>query len=131
MIVRKSGRILNVASLAGFMATPGMTVYGATKAYVLSFSQGLAEELAGSGVTVNALCPGATATRFAQRAAIENTAMFKTAMTAQVVAKIGVRGLLKGRRVQVAGLINTITIFFIRFLPRNLLTKAVYGLIKA
>ena len=123
MLSRGNGRILNVASTASFQPIPSMAVYGATKAYVLSFSEALAEELSGSEVTVTALCPGPTATSFAERASVADSSMFRHAMTAEAVAKIGLRALFKGRRVQVAGAGNALMAFSVRFSPRTLTAK--------
>src|SRR5512137_1041621 len=92
MIERHRGGILNVASTAAFQPGPGMAVYYATKAYVLSFTEALAEELAGTGVTVTALCPGPTQTNFAEAAGARTSRLFnKTAMSAASVAKTGHR----------------------------------------
>src|SRR5499427_10522361 len=77
MLARRSGRIMNVASTAGFLPGPLMAVYYATKAYVISFSEAIANELAGSGVTVTCLCPGATDTEFAKRADMQESRLFK------------------------------------------------------
>lgn len=128
MVSRKSGRILNVASTASFSPVPSMAVYGATKAYVLSFSEALAEELAGTGVTVTALCPGPTTTRFAERAAMGSVALFKTAMTAEAVAEQGVKALLKGKRIQITGFSNALMAFSTRLAPRNLVTRIAKGM---
>src|SRR6476469_8717390 len=101
MIKRQSGRILNVASTAAFQPGPFMAVYYATKAYVLSFSQALAEELRDSGVTVTALCPGPTATGFAARARLGTTRLFRrgVVMGAVTVAEAGYAGMLRGDRI--------------------------------
>jgi len=128
MVTRRSGRILNVASTASFSPVPSMAVYGATKAYVLSFSEALAEELAPTGVTVTALCPGPTTTRFAERASVGSVALFKTAMTAEAVAQQGVRALLRGKRVQITGLSNALMAFSTRLAPRSLVTKIAQGM---
>ena len=85
MLERHSGRILNVASTAGFQPGPRMAVYYATKAYVISFSEALANELSGTGVTVTCFCPGATDTGFQGRAGTENTMLFRTEILGQVV----------------------------------------------
>ncbi|MDB5571595.1 MAG: Sulfoacetaldehyde reductase [Hyphomicrobiales bacterium] len=101
------GRILNVASIAGFLPGPGMAVYYATKAYVLSFSQALAQELKDEGVTVTALCPGPTPTAFFQRAGASGDPFgpFPKLTSAQVAAA-GYAGLMAGRRVVVPGRFN-------------------------
>jgi short-subunit dehydrogenase len=123
MIDRGSGRILNVASTASFQPCPGMAVYGATKAFVLSLSEALAEEVAGTGVTVTALCPGATDTRFADRAAMGASRLFKRAGSATEVARTAVKALLGGRRVRIAGRWNAVLAFSVRLAPRKLAAK--------
>jgi len=123
MVARGSGRILNVASTASFSPVPTMAVYGATKAFVLSFSEAVAEELAGTGVTVTALCPGPTLTAFADRAAMGSSNLFRSAMGAQEVARQGLRALFAGRRIKVTGFQNALMAFSIRLSPRNLNAK--------
>src|SRR5580658_11232472 len=93
MIARHNGRIMNVASTAGFQPGPLMAVYYATKAYVLSFSEAIANELRGSGVTVTCFCPGATHTGFARRAGMEKSRLFQKlgATSAEKVAEDGYR----------------------------------------
>jgi short-subunit dehydrogenase len=119
------GRIMNVASVAAFQPGPWMAVYCATKAYVLSFSEALACELEGTNVTVTALCPGPTATGFTERSKMGDSRLFKgkEVMTADEVAKIGYRALMKGRVVVVPGIWNALLAFSGRFLPRALLTR--------
>src|ERR1700675_4553377 len=97
MIKRKSGRVLNVASTAAFQPGPLMAVYYATKAYVLSFSEALAEELRNSGVTVTALCPGPTITEFQEKAGLEMTRLFRSplVMDAPTVARAGYEGMMR------------------------------------
>ncbi len=120
MLERKSGRVLNVASTAAFMPGPLMSVYYASKAYVLSFSEALAEELLGTGVTVTALCPGPTESDFQARAAMEDSKLFqgKTLMTSREVAEQGVAALERGQRVVIPGIMNQIQAQASRFLPR-------------
>ena len=121
MRARGSGRILNVASTAAFVPGPFMAVYYAAKAYVLSFSQALAEELRGSGVTVTCLCPGATETGFAQRADVTGTLLFKLPKAhAASVARAGYKGMLKGRDLVVPGISNQLVAISPRFSPRRL-----------
>ncbi len=124
MIERKSGKILNVASTAGFQAGPLMAVYYATKAYVISFSEALANELKGSGVTVTCLCPGPTDTGFQGRAGTEKTILFKLSrpMTAKAVAKDGYRALMSGKTLTISGLLNWAVAESTRFAPRKLVT---------
>ncbi|MGD0541839.1 MAG: SDR family NAD(P)-dependent oxidoreductase, partial [Tepidisphaeraceae bacterium] len=120
MLARKSGRILNVASLAAFLPGPYMAVYYATKAYVLSFSEALSSETAGSGVTVTALCPGATRTEFQKRAGIgEVRQIMGNATSSMEVARIGYDAMMRGRSSVVAGLANKLSAFAIRFMPRS------------
>jgi short-subunit dehydrogenase len=124
MIARRNGRIMNVASTAGFQPGPLMAVYYATKAYVISFSEAIANELHGSGVTVTCFCPGATHTGFARRAAIEQSRLFSRigAMRAERVALDGYRALLKGRTLAFSGAHNRLVAQSTRFAPRKLVT---------
>jgi uncharacterized protein len=124
MLERRSGRILNVASTAGFQPGPMMAVYYATKAYVISFSEALANELAGSGVTVTCLCPGVTDTGFQGRAGTENTMLFRKLrpMDAQTVARDGYRGLMAGKTLVISGFRNWLLAEATRFGPRKLVT---------
>ncbi|HEY0156551.1 MAG TPA: SDR family oxidoreductase [Thermoanaerobaculia bacterium] len=130
MVARGSGRILNVASTAAFQPGPLMAVYYATKAFVLSFSDAIGEELTGSGVTVTALCPGPTFTGFADAAHIENTGLFKVMrpMTSMDVAQIGYRAMRRGKRVAITGLRNKLTAQSVRVSPRFVVTKVVRAL---
>jgi len=125
MLERRRGRILNVASTAGFFPGPHMAVYYASKAYVISFSEGLAEEVAGTGVTVTALCPGPTRTRFAERAGSAGTSLFKSpaVMDAPAVARIGLDGALRGKRLVIPGAINRLMVQSNRISPRHLTAK--------
>lgn len=119
---RKSGRILNVASTAGFLPGPFMAVYYASKAYVISFSQALAEECRGSGVTVTCLCPGATETGFAARADMAGTLLFRMpAADAPSVARAGYRAMMRGRDLAVPGVSNTLVQWSAKLMPRRLL----------
>ncbi len=105
MLARKTGRILNVASLAAFQPGPTVNVYYASKAFVYSFSYALALELQATGVTVTALCPGTTRTEFFDRAGIHMKRPWPM-MGARVVAEAGYRGMMRGRRVVIPGLVN-------------------------
>ena len=120
---RGKGKILNVSSIAGFMPGPWMAVYHATKAYVLSFSEALAAEAKGCGVTVTALCPGPTETNFENRAStgtgIKAFQKFGKLPTAKQVAEFGWKSMMKGKTVAIHGGINRLLIFLIRFLPRK------------
>jgi short-subunit dehydrogenase len=125
MRARGAGRILNVASTAAFAPLPLAAVYGATKAYVLSFSLALAEELAQSGVTVTALCPGPTPTGFAARAGMTRTELFRGAPLTGVeaVAAQGVAAMMAGRTMVVVGGANRLLAFATRFVPRGLAAR--------
>jgi short-subunit dehydrogenase len=125
MIARRRGRILNLASTAGFVPGPYMAVYYATKAYVVSFSQAIAEELRGTGVTVTALCPGATRTGFAGTAGMEGSRLFRrgVVMDAATVARAGYDGMMAGRAIVVPGLANKAIVASTRVSPRGLLAR--------
>lgn len=124
MIERGSGKILNVCSTGSFAPGPFDAVYQASKAYMLSFSEALSEELRGTGITVTALCPGATQTEFAERAGMTGTRLFKgITMSAGSVARIGVRAVMRGRRTVVAGLFNKALVLSIRFSPKGMLLR--------
>lgn len=120
---QKFGQIMNVASTAAFQPGPMMAVYYATKAYVLSFSEALVEELAGTGVTVTTLCPGATKTNFGSVANVEKTKMFSKAMDATTVAALGYNGMKNGMRVVITGGSNKIGATAAKFLPRSTAAK--------
>ena len=119
MVAKNSGKILNIASIAGLQPVPNMAVYGATKAYVLSFSQALNYELRKTNVSVTALLPGATATNFFNRAEGEKSRMTDMIMPAEKVAKIGYNAMLKGKRKVIAGFANKIMGFSAKILPIN------------
>jgi uncharacterized protein len=125
MIKRKSGRVLNVASTAAFQPGPLMAVYYATKAYVLSFSQALAEELRNSGVTVTVLCPGPTRTEFAATADVGTSRLFTAFGIADAadVAEFGVAAMMHGRRIAIPGIKNKIVAQAQRFAPRSVTAK--------
>jgi short-subunit dehydrogenase len=121
MVERRRGGILNVASTAAFQAGPNMALYYATKAFVLSLSEALHEEVKPQGVTVTALCPGPTATEFSQLADLEMTRLFKFgSMAASDVALAGVDGYEAGRAVVVPGASNRIGAIGAQLLPRSL-----------
>lgn len=122
MVARGRGRIMNVASVAGFLPGPLMAVYYASKAYVVSLSTALRAELAPSGVTVTCLCPGPTRTGFAKRTG--NAELFRRPMSAETVARIGYRGMMNGRGIVVPGIRNKLAVFLLRFIPRSLAAKA-------
>lgn len=126
---RRRGGILNVASTAAFQPGPFMAVYYATKSYVLSFTEALAEELSGEPVTITCLCPGPTKTGFAAEAEMESTPLFeKFAMEVPEVARQGYEGFRAGKTVVVTGLSNKLGAFSTRFAPRWLATKVVRSL---
>jgi short-subunit dehydrogenase len=124
MIERRSGKIMNVASTAGFQPGPRMAVYYATKAYVISFSEALANELSGTSVTVTCLCPGATDTGFQGRSGVADTMLFKTLrpMDAKAVARDGYRGMMAGKTLVISGFRNWLLAESVRFSPRKLVT---------
>ncbi len=124
MIARRRGRILNLASTAAFQPGPLMAVYYATKSYVLSFSEALANETAGTGITVTALCPGPTVTDFQKQAGLEATVLFNNPflMTAAEAARAGYEGMMRGRRVVIPGLANAMLVQGTRIAPRRLST---------
>ncbi len=124
MLARRRGGILNVASTAAFQPGPGMAIYYATKAYVLSFSEALGEELLGTGLTVSTLCPGPTETNFTAVAGGRSSKFFlRAAMSAQEVARIGHQGFRQGRFVVVPGFRNRLLAFGTRLGPRNMVRK--------
>jgi short-subunit dehydrogenase len=120
---RNSGKILNVASTAAFQPGPLMAVYYATKAFVLSFSEALVEELSGSSITVTTLCPGATKTNFGSVASVESTKMFSKAMASDLVAKSGYEALMRGKRVIITGGLNKAGALGAKFMPRSIAAK--------
>jgi short-subunit dehydrogenase len=135
-LARLRGGILNVASVAGFIPGPGMAVYYASKAYVLSFSEALHHELARRGVRVTVLCPGPVPTEFQARAGIPRVPFPRTGMprvvgsnaltcTAEEVAEAGYEGMMRGRRVVVPGLANKAVTMISRLLPRRFVLEAV------
>jgi len=127
MLERRRGRILNVASTAAFQPGPLMAVYYASKAYVLSFSEALSNELSGTGVTVTALCPGPTITEFQKAAGVERTALFTgpLVMDAAAVARAGYRGMRRGQRLVIPGVANSVLVQALRVSPRRLATAII------
>lgn len=126
MIKRGSGKIMNVASTASFQPGPTMSVYFATKAFVLSFSEAVNNEVRDFGITVTALCPGSTESGF-HAAAIGNGKLVKERRltSSKQVAEYGYRAMMKGKTVAIHGLKNRIMANSVRFLPRSLVAKAV------
>lgn len=128
MVQRGSGRILNVASSAAFQPGPLMSTYYATKAYVLSLSEGLAEETRGTGVTVTALCPGPTASGFQAGAAMGDSKLVagKRLPSAASVAAFGVAAMQRGDVVAVPGVANKVMAASVRFTPRPIVRRLVH-----
>lgn len=122
MVKRKSGSILNIASTGAYQPGPLISVYYATKAYVLSFSEAIYNELKPYNIKVTALCPGTTNTEFAKNS---GKGELKNVMSARVVAEIGYRALMKGKSVEVPGLLNKILVFVSKITPRKLLASIV------
>lgn len=123
---RGAGRILNVASMAAFQPGPYMAAYYATKAYVLSFSEALGEEMRGTGVTVTALCPGPTLSGFQARSGMGRSKLlhgFPPTTDARMVAEQGFDGLMRGRAVVIPGVVNRMLAFSGRLLPRAWVTR--------
>lgn len=130
MIERNSGAILNVASTAAFQPGPGMAVYFATKAFVLSFSEALHEEVKRHGVKVSALCPGPTATEFGEVAGFSpSNASSKLAAASAPVVEAGLRGLERNQAIVIPGVMNKATAQAHRFFPRGTVRRAV-GILK-
>jgi short-subunit dehydrogenase len=125
MMLRRQGRIMNVASTAAFQPGPLMAVYYASKAYVLSFTEAVAEELRDTGVAVTALCPGATDTDFAETAQVRSSRLFTRLGVAspEDVAAYGYRAMMRGERLAIPSLRDKIMIQSERFAPRALVTR--------
>ena len=130
MIENHHGRILNVASIAGFAPGPGMSVYYATKAFVLSFSDALATELKGTGVTVTALCPGPVNTGFAAAAGFKNNIMFsgKEDGKAAQVSRYGYNAMKKGKAVALPDMLCKLGAFGVRLVPRSVAKNVIYAI---
>jgi short-subunit dehydrogenase len=126
MVQQRAGRILNLASTAAFQPGPLMAVYYATKAYVLSFSEALADELHGSGVTVTALCPGPTRTGFQERGRMEASRLVQGRIAdARGVAEAGYAGMMAGKALVIPGFTNKLVPWLPRLLPRSMVTSIV------
>lgn len=126
MIERGRGGILNVASTAAFQPGPGMAVYYATKAYVLSFTEALHEEMRGSPINVSCLSPGATDTGFGEDSGMKASWIFRLgAMDARAVALAGYRGLMRNQAIIVPGVKNKLGAMSVRFIPRFLIRRLV------
>lgn len=125
MVKRGKGKIMNVASTAAFQSGPTMAVYYATKAYVLSFSEAIDNELRPKGITVTALCPGATESGFQDAAAMQESKLVKGRKlpTSKEVAEYGYKAMMKGKVVAIHGLLNYLMANSVRFTPRFLVVK--------
>lgn len=129
MIQRKSGKILNTASTAGFMPGPMQSVYFATKAFVVSFTQGVAQEVSKDGVTLTALCPGPVQTEFEKAAGMEGSGLFKSAASAESTALKGYNAMEKGKLIAITGVSLKFAInWIIPLLPRKVILKMVQNL---
>jgi short-subunit dehydrogenase len=125
MIKRRDGKIMNVASTAAFQSGPTMAVYYATKAYVLSFSEAINNEVKNSGVTVTTLCPGATQSGFQEAASLQESRLVKGRKlpTSKEVAEYGYNAMLKGKSVAIHGIVNYLMANSVRFFPRSAVVK--------
>ncbi|RZS92558.1 SDR family NAD(P)-dependent oxidoreductase [Aquimarina brevivitae] len=125
MLSHNNGKILNVASVAAFMPGPLMAIYYATKAFVLHFSEAIANELNDTNITVTALCPGATKSSFSEVANMKDSKLFKSSNlpSSKTVAEYGYKAMMKGKTVAVHGWKNKLLLFTTRFIPRTIVTK--------
>ncbi len=125
MVKRRSGKIMNVASTASFQPGPTMSVYCATKAYVLSFTEAVSNEVSDKGITVTALCPGATETGFQSAGTMDESNLYKGKKlpSAKEVATYGYSSMIKGKAVAIHGMKNYILSNSIRFIPRAMVLK--------
>jgi uncharacterized protein len=123
MVARRSGSILNVASTAAFQPGPGMAVYFATKAFVLSFTEALHEELKPHGVKVTALCPGPTRTEFGRVAGFTSDRFDRLSMNSEPVVEAGLKGLDRNRAIVITGTLNKIIAQSTRFAPRSVVRR--------
>lgn len=131
MVERGYGKILNLGSTGSFQPCPLNSVYCASKAFVLHFSEGIREELKGTGVTVTTLCPGTTNTNFAKRANIEDIKLFRgKLLSASDVAEMGYKALMNNKSVVITGMNNKIMAWLVRFIPRNVVTKLGMNMMK-
>lgn len=125
MVKRGRGKVMNVASTAAFQPGPFMSVYYATKAFVLHFSEAISVELEGTGVTVTALCPGATHSEFQERANLNGSRLFdgRKLPSSMDVALYGYEATMRGKRVAIHGLLNAVLANSVRFSPRSLVLR--------
>jgi short-subunit dehydrogenase len=129
MLQRKSGKILNTASTAGFLPGPMQSVYFATKAFVVSFTQGVAQEVCNDSVTLTALCPGPVKTEFEKAAGMEGSGLFKSAKTAESTARKGYRAMEKGKLIAISD--NSLKFalnWALPFAPRKLVLKMIQNM---
>lgn len=125
MIKKGSGKIMNVASTAAFQPGPTMAVYYATKAYVLSFSEAISNEVKNKGITVTTLCPGPTKSGFQEAASMNESRLVKGRIlaTSKQVAEYGYNAMLKGKSVVIPGILNNLLANSVRFFPRSAVLK--------
>jgi short-subunit dehydrogenase len=124
---RPRGRIMNISSSAGFIPGPGMAVYFATKAYVTSFTEALSQELSGTEITATVICPGATATNFAEVAGNKDSFVFKSGnvMTSEEVARTSYRAWMLGEPLYITGVANSAPLYLLPYIPRALVYKLI------
>lgn len=128
-VERGRGGILNVGSLAGFQPGPNLAVYYATKAYVLSFTEALSEEITNPNIKITCLAPGPVRTEFGRKSELDDSLLFKLSlMDVEPVAKAGYEGFRKGKVIVIPGIKQKITPFMGRFIPRSLVRKIVKSL---
>lgn len=130
MVRAGNGKILNLASVAAFMPGPYMSVYYATKAYVLSLTEALAAEARGTGVTLTALCPGPTQSGFFESSSVKNIKTIKLMMAypkAETVARYGFRAMMRGKTTAIHGFRTKALVFLVKHLPRMMVTSIVKG----
>lgn len=129
MLQRGRGGILNVGSLAGFQPGPNLAVYYATKAYVLSFTEALSEEITDPNIKITCLAPGPVRTEFGSKSKLDDSLLFKLSlMDAEPVAKAGYEGFRKGKVIVIPGIKQKLTPFLVRLLPRSIVRKIVKSL---
>ena len=127
MVEKKYGKIMNVASTAAFQPGPLMAIYYATKSYVLHFSEAINNEVAEFGVSVTALCPGATESGFQSAAQMEDSKLVKGKKlpSSKEIAQFGFNAMMRGKEVAIPGFMNKLMVFFLRFTPRSWVVKLV------
>lgn len=126
MVERNKGGVMNIASTAAFQPGPLMSVYYATKAYVLSFSEALSNEMKGTNIKITAVCPGATETNFGNRASMNESKLFQSGVgNVKDVARIAYEGFNKGKTIVIPGTTNKVLANSVRFMPRKMVTSVV------